>query len=139
MPQDLPHPAAIPKWWTERDINFAELSHATGTAFDTLYTWHRLIRAAGHEFGAKFRGEWHFSARELYAFHIAAALQRLRYPVGHEVLNAIVKFAEAPEPPTEPFIIKGDETGVAAVFVSAHVLFDATVKMMANVREGSHA
>lgn len=127
-------PPAVPSWYGDRDINFAEVTKATDIPTDTLVGWHRLLQAAELDVGRKIRREWMFSCRELVAFHIAAALSRLRLPVGAGVLRQVFQHVSDGKEREHPFMMMTADMA-AAVTVHCPMLFTAAVQMMEKVRE----
>jgi len=134
MPQEPPQLAALPHWWTRREVNFAEVQHVTQVPPDTLYSWFRLIRAMRDGFGEKRRGEWAFSAHELYQFGLITALYDLGIPIGVAQLNTVLDFAKEPHRPTDR-LYTASRTGLAFTVIDAPGVFDVILNMMTRFME----
>ncbi|MDG4670888.1 hypothetical protein P9A16_07120 [Shinella sp. 838] len=112
-----------------RYLTFIDAQKTTDIPIDTLFTWHRLILAMGHQFGQKIRGVWNFSPHELYQFNVAAALSTAGHPVGIEQLRQIIDGTKEPGRPTGSLFLTTKST-FAIVAVNVVDLWDLLAGML---------
>ncbi|MEX6507455.1 hypothetical protein [Jiella sp. M17.18] len=121
--------AATPDDWHHAEFSFAEAGEVANVPFDTLYSWHRLMRAMDFKIGDKRRGQWWFSGHEMYVLSLLGALYCLDFPIGAKQIRGALNFADEDAGPDGVWYMMSD-TDLAATMVDAPKIFWAVCRIV---------